>query len=81
MEFQQMVKAPMVSMYCQRRREEMTPTTRGRNQDRARVAGGQDHEVRYEAAKEGVSKDAVKKSVEEVGNSRAKIEADLKKEE
>lgn len=26
-------------------------TTRGRNQDRARVAGGQDYEVRYEAKK------------------------------
>jgi hypothetical protein len=39
-----------------------TPTSRGRAQDRARVAGGQDHEVKYEAKKEGVSKDAVKKA-------------------
>ncbi|WP_426131734.1 DUF3606 domain-containing protein [Pararhizobium sp. PWRC1-1] len=52
----------------------MTTTTRGRNQDRARVAAGQPHEVQYEAKKEGVSKDSVKK----VGNSRKKIEADLK---
>ena len=26
-------------------------TTRGRNQDRVKVAGRQDHEVRYEAAR------------------------------
>ncbi len=30
------------------RRRTMSETTRGGNQDRARVAGGQDHEVRYE---------------------------------
>lgn len=28
-----------------------TQTTRGRNQDRVKVAGGQDHEVKYEAGK------------------------------
>ncbi len=56
----------------------MTTTTRRRNQDRARVAAGQPHEVQYEAKKEGVSKDTVKKSVKKVGNSRKKIEADLK---
>jgi hypothetical protein len=55
----------------------MTETPRGRGQDRKRVAGGQDHEVRYEAKKEGVTKDAVKKSVKKVGNSRTKVEADL----
>ncbi|MDY6949556.1 MAG: DUF3606 domain-containing protein, partial [Pseudomonadota bacterium] len=38
---------------------------------------GQEHEVRYEAKKEGVSKEAVKKSVKKVGNSRDKVEADL----
>jgi hypothetical protein len=39
----------------------------------------QDHEVRYEAKKEGVPKDAVKKSVKAVGNSRKKVEARLEK--
>lgn len=29
-------------------------TSRGRKQDRARVAGGQDHEVRYKAKRQGV---------------------------
>ncbi|AJD41680.1 hypothetical protein RGR602_CH02354 [Rhizobium gallicum bv. gallicum R602sp] len=57
----------------------MSNSTRGRNQDRARVAGGQDHEVRYEAKKEGVSKDKVKQTVKEVGNSRAKVEERLEK--
>lgn len=47
------------------------------NQDRARVAGGQEHEVRYEAQKEGVSKVEVKDAVKEVGNSRAKVEKKL----
>ncbi|WP_414814746.1 DUF3606 domain-containing protein [Rhizobium sp. IY2] len=54
-----------------------TPTSRGRAQDRARVAGGQDHEVKYEAKKEGVSKDAVKKAVKSAGNSRKKVEAGI----
>jgi hypothetical protein len=55
----------------------MATTSRGRTQDRARVAGGQDHEVKYEAKKEGVSKDVVKKTVKNVGNSRKKVEAEL----
>ncbi|MGO8653116.1 DUF3606 domain-containing protein [Rhizobium ruizarguesonis] len=54
-----------------------TPTSRGRAQDRVRVAGGQDHEVKYEATKEGVSRDAVKKAVKSAGNSRKKVEAEI----
>lgn len=46
-------------------------------QDRARVAGGQDHEVRYEAEKEGVSKGEVKQAIKDVGNSRTKVEGKL----
>ncbi|EJC75101.1 Protein of unknown function (DUF3606) [Rhizobium leguminosarum bv. trifolii WSM2012] len=52
-------------------------TSRGRTQDRARVAGGQDHEVKYEARKEGVSKDTVKKAVKSAGNSRKKVETEI----
>ena len=59
---------------------EMTQTHRGRAQDRARVAGGQDHEVRYEADKERVPKADVKDAVQEVGNSRRKVEAKLARE-
>ncbi|ASW04721.1 DUF3606 domain-containing protein [Rhizobium sp. 11515TR] len=55
----------------------MAATSRGRIQDRAKVAGGQDHEVRYEAKKEGVSKDRGKKTVKGAGNSRKKVEAEI----
>ena len=54
-------------------------TTRGRKQDRARVAGGQDHEVKYEAGKTGSTKDDVKSAVKSVGNSRDKVEDKLAK--
>jgi Protein of unknown function (DUF3606) len=61
--------------------EEMatTQTTRGRNQDRAKVAGGQDHEVEYEAGKTGASKADVKSAVKSAGNSRKKVEDKLGK--
>ncbi len=52
-------------------------TTRGRKQDRARVAGGQRHEVRYEAKKTRKSKKAVKRAVKKVGISRKKVERAL----
>jgi len=51
-------------------------TARGRKQDRARVAKGQD-EVRYEAKKTGRSASAVKKAVKKVGNSRKRVEKRL----
>jgi len=52
-------------------------TVRGRRQDRAKVAGGQKYEVRYEAKKTGRSAPAVKKAVKKVGNVRKKIEKKL----
>jgi phage-related minor tail protein len=52
-------------------------TARGRKQDRARVAGGQSHEVRYEAKKTSRSAAAVKKAVKKVGNSRKRVEKRL----
>jgi hypothetical protein len=52
-------------------------TSRGRSQDRKRVAGGQDYEVRYEAKKTRRSKAAVKKAVKKVGTSRTKVERRL----
>jgi hypothetical protein len=55
----------------------MTMTIRGRNQDKARLAGGQDHEVRYEATKEGISTDAVIPVIYDVGISRRKVESRL----
>jgi Protein of unknown function (DUF3606) len=52
-------------------------TARGRKQDRARVAGGQDYEVGYEAKKTGRSRPAVKKAVKRAGNSRKRVEKRL----
>jgi hypothetical protein len=52
-------------------------TARGRKQDRARVAGGQSHEVRYEAKKSSRSAAAVKRTVKKVGNSRKQVEKRL----
>lgn len=54
-------------------------TPRGRAQDRARVAGGQQHEVRYESKKTGKPKAAVKAAVKSEGNSRKKVEKVLGK--
>ncbi len=54
-----------------------TKTVRGRKQDRARVAGGQDYEVRYEAKKTGKSAPTVKKAVKKVGNARKRVEKRL----
>lgn len=54
-------------------------TARGRAQDRARVAGGQPYEVRYEAKKSGASAAEVKQAVKTAGNSRKKVERELSK--
>lgn len=54
-----------------------TKTARARKQDRARVAGGQDYELRYEAKKTGKSAPAVKKAVKKVGNARQRVEKRL----
>jgi hypothetical protein len=48
-------------------------TTRGRAQDRAKVAGGQKYEVAYEAKKTKKSAGAVRKAIKKVGNSRKKV--------
>ena len=55
----------------------MAETNRGRAQDRAKVAGGQKHEVAYEANKTGSSPGEVKQAVKSAGNSRKKVEAGL----
>jgi hypothetical protein len=52
-------------------------SSRGRKQDRARVAGGQDYEVRYTAKKTKRSAGAVKKAVKKVGSSRKRVERRL----
>ena len=52
-------------------------SSRGRKQDRAGVAGGQDYEVRYTAKKTKKSAGAVKKAVKKVGSSRKRVERRL----
>jgi Protein of unknown function (DUF3606) len=53
-------------------------SARGRKQDRARVAGGQDYEVRYEAKKTGKSKAKVKRAAKKAGPSRKRVERELR---
>ena len=55
----------------------MAQTKRGRSQNRKRVAGGQRHEVRYEANKTGESKGTVKRAVKRAGPSRRNVEKAL----
>jgi hypothetical protein len=50
----------------------------GRGRDRKLVAGRQRHEVGYTAKKTGTKRSAVKTAVKRVGNSRRKVEAELK---
>ena len=57
-----------------------TSSTRGKSQDRKRVAGGQDYEVNYEAKKTNTTSKDVKKAVKSAGNSRNKVEKKLKKQ-
>jgi hypothetical protein len=52
-------------------------SSRGRAQDRSKVAGGHKYEVGYEAKKTGRSAPAVKKAVKKVGNVRKKVEKKL----
>jgi hypothetical protein len=52
-------------------------SSRGRTQDRAKVAGGQKHEVQYEAKKMSKPAAAVKEAVKSEGNSRKKVEKKL----
>ena len=54
-------------------------STRGRKQDRARVAGGQDYEVRYTAKKTRKSASPVKKTVKKVGSSPKRVVKTLKR--
>jgi hypothetical protein len=54
------------------------PTNRNTGRDRKLVAGGQKHEVAYEARKSETSSSDVKKAVKSVGNSRKKVETRLK---
>jgi len=52
---------------------------RGRSQDRSKVAGSQDYEVRYAAKKAKASTRSVKSAIKKVGNSRNKVASAVKR--
>ena len=54
-------------------------SSKGRSQDRSKVAAGQEYEVNYEKNKLNVSGKQVKDAVKTEGNSRKKVEKKLKK--
>ena len=54
-------------------------SSRGRAQDRSKVAAGQSHEVQYEAKKTGATASEVKSAIKSAGNSRKKVERALSK--
>ena len=58
--------------------EKKNQSSTGRAQDRAKVAGAQEHEVNYEKNKMKVSAEDVKKAIKSVGNSREKVEKKLR---
>ena len=58
---------------------EKKQSTKGRSQDRIKVAGGQDYEVQYEKDKMNTSGSKVKAAVKSAGNSRKKVEEKLKR--
>lgn len=76
-----LLRVPFGHMIRTHEEHQMAPAkkkiARSRKQDRARVAGKQDYEVRYEAKKTRKSASAVKKAVKKVGNSRKKVEKRL----
>jgi hypothetical protein len=47
--------------------------------DRVKVAGQEPYEVKFVAKKLGVTDAAVKAAIKKVGNSRPKVEAELKR--
>lgn len=57
----------------------MAKTSRGRSQDRSKVAGGQDYELQYEKEKTGASKEEIKKAIKAAENERKKVEKKVKK--
>ena len=56
----------------------MEKTTRGRSQDRSRVAGKQEHELAYMKEKYGVSSQQLAGAIRAVGNGRKEVEQYLK---
>jgi hypothetical protein len=56
----------------------MAKSSRGRSQDRRRVAGGQSHEMSYMREKFDISAQQLSGAIRAVGNNRKEIEKYLK---
>ena len=54
-------------------------STRGRNQDRSRVAGEQEYEVEYFARKRGLTAEQARQLIKEHGNSREVLDREAEK--
>ena len=54
-------------------------TPLGRSQDRAKIAGSQNYEVKYEQEKTGKSGEEIKDLIKKKGNSRKAVEEKLSK--
>ncbi|MDP9041633.1 MAG: DUF3606 domain-containing protein [Bacteroidota bacterium] len=54
-------------------------TSLGRSQDRAKIAGSQNYEVKYEQEKTGKSGEEIKDLIKKKGNSRKAVEGKLSK--
>jgi hypothetical protein len=54
-------------------------STRGRNQDRSRVAGEQEYEVEYFARKHGLTAEQARQLIKEHGNSREVLDREAEK--
>jgi hypothetical protein len=50
-------------------------STRGRGQDRRKVAGGQAYEVNYFATKHGITREQARNLISRIGNDRTKLNA------
>jgi len=59
-------------LYISIKANTMAKSSRGRSQDRSKVAGGQDYEIQYEKEKTGASKEQIKKAIKTEGNQRKK---------
>jgi hypothetical protein len=57
----------------------MSQSKRGRTPDRATIAGGPKHEVRYEGGRVGTASTEMPEAVRNVGNAGKHVDEELKK--
>ena len=70
---------PAKSRKTVKRAAKKTSTKSSKTRDRQLVSGMEDYEVKYLATKHRVTQKAVREIVAAVGNSRSKVEAEIKR--